>query len=507
MRRNKFLLISLISLVFIVLSVFPFPHRQFIIQQLCSTNHYNSSHIPAAFCSEREEDPFGVFNDIVTVNGKMSLDYAGELGIKRTRLGLFWEMIEPLEGKFNWTLADKVIDMHYKAKISPLITVKSVSRWGADSGGGPLGKFRAGPPKDMKKYRKFIRAIAGRYKGKVKYWQIENEVFDKTLDTSPFWNGTKEQYLELLKAAYEEIKKADPEAKVVIAGFANYLFVKYSEGNPKAKLFFEYVLEKGKDYYDVIDFHQYFTPDYLDEELAIIHGTMQKLGLKKELITTEVGDFDIRLFLVQAVNPQKKIPIVQEFLKIPSVRKKLNEYLKGGVTNLERNQFSIFLKRNPDSGPLLEKYQAENLTKRLCINLSQGVTQFYWAWMMDQNDPIDWFMGNMSLTDSDGRKKPHFYTYKMLILKLRGFKNVKEIKIRRGIRFFQFLFADGRKLFIIWSDLEKQGIDLRPYVSDSDIKITHIITKRGETHRDAVTEKTKSCTLPLTVTPVIVEGR
>ena len=498
MKRNRCLIFLLILPVLII---------QVCLPIRCFKDNSESSHIPQAFCSERKEDPFGVFNDIATVKGKMSLDYAVELGIKRTRLGLFWEMVEPFEGKYNWTLVDKVINMHHKAGISPLITVKSVSRWGAYSGGGPLGKYRAGPPKDMKKYRKFIRAVASRYKDKVKYWQIENEVFDKTLYTSPFWNGTKEQYLELLKAAYEEIKKVDPDAKVVIAGFANFLFVKYSEGNPNAKLFFEYVLDKGRDYYDVIDFHQYFTTNHLSEELAIINGTMKKLGLKKELITTEVGDFDIRLFLVQALNPQKKIPIVQEFMKIPSVRNKLNEYLKGGVTSRERNQFSIFLKENSDSGPLLEKYQAENLTKRVCINLSQGVTQFYWAWMMDQKDPIDWYMGHMSLTDRDGRRKPHFYTYKILISKLRGFKNVKEIKVAKGIRFFQFSFPDKRKLFIVWSEPKKQEIDLRPYISNPEIKITHIITKRRKTDGNAMVHKTKCCTLALTVTPIIVEGR
>lgn len=463
--------------------------------------------IPRAFCSETNGNPFGVFNDIVTVKGKMSLDFAGELGISHTRLGVFWDMVEPAEGRFHWILADRVIDMHIKAGISPLLTVKSVSRWGADSGGGTFGRFRAGPPKDMKKYRAFIRTIAKRYKGKVRYWQIENEVFDKTLADSPFWNGTKEQYLELLKVASEEIRKVDPDAKVVLAGFANYLFVKYSEGNPKAKLFLEYVLDKGRNYYDIIDFHQYYTPDYLEEELMIIRKTMKKYHLNKELITTEAGDFDIRLFLVQAVNPEKEIPIVKEFLKIPAVRQKLKEYTRDGVTNEERNLFSIFLKRDPHSGPILEKYQAENLTKRICISLSHGVTQFYWVWMMDQEKPIDWFMGNMSLADSNGRKKPHFYTYRMLIRKLRGYSSVKEITNQKGIRLFQYSFKDGRKLFILWSDSPGRKIDLNPYFQQKDITITHIITKRGETDKDAVVQNKKAGMLPLTIAPVIVEGR
>ena len=492
-RRFLFVL-----LVFIFLIINPLP---------TSPGMGHVSHIPEALCGENWDSPFGVFNDIEVIKGKLGLSYAKELGIKYTRLGLFWEMVEPVEGKYNWILTDRIINEHVKAGISPLVTVKCISRWGANSGGrGVYSKFRSGPPKSMKKYRKFIRTLATRYKGKVKYWQIENEVFDKTLYNSPFWNGTKEEYIELLKAAHEEIKKADPGAKVVMAGFANFLFVKYREGNPHAKMFFEYLLDKGRKYYDVIDFHQYFTPDYLYDELVIINKTMRKLGLKKKLITTEAGDFDIRLFAVQIANPGKKIPIVQKFLRIPSVNRKLREYMKGGVTKRERDKFSVFLKRDPTAGPILERYQAENLAKRLCINLSHGVKQFYWAWMMDQDNPIDWYMGHMCLADSDGRKKPHFYTYKLLIKKLKGFRNVKEIHVRKGIRLFSYTFAGNRKLFIMWSDSGKQKIDLRPYISASKIKVTRIIVRRGKTGRDAVIEMIKPGLITLTVTPVIVEA-
>ena len=49
-------------------------------------------------------------------------------------------------------------------------------------------------PKDIDKYKNFVRHMVERYKNKVKYWQIENEVFDTTLAPELFWHGTKEDY-------------------------------------------------------------------------------------------------------------------------------------------------------------------------------------------------------------------------------------------------------------------------------------------------------------------------
>ena len=66
-------------------------------------------------------------------------------------------------------------------------------------------------------WRKFVRACAQHYKGKLKTWEIWNE------QDGGFWkpNPNASQYVPLLKIAYEELKAADPENIVM-------------EENPKA---------------------------------------------------------------------------------------------------------------------------------------------------------------------------------------------------------------------------------------------------------------------------------
>lgn len=54
-------------------------------------------------------------------------------------------------------------------------------------------------------------ALATRYRGRVKRWEIESEL-------DRLWNGTVDDYLRLLDIAYRAIKAADPAAIVVAAG-------------------------------------------------------------------------------------------------------------------------------------------------------------------------------------------------------------------------------------------------------------------------------------------------
>ncbi|MCD4784165.1 MAG: endo-1,4-beta-xylanase [Candidatus Eremiobacteraeota bacterium] len=460
--------------------------------------------IDTAFAESTNSRPFGVFNDMVVEKGGLSIQEALELGNQRTRLILHWKMVEPRKGKFNFALVDRVIDMHHKLGIKPLVTIRCISKWGTKR---PSAKDRSAPPRDMSTYRRFIRKVASRYKGKVGYWQIENEVYDTTLGNSKFWNGTKEEYIELLKNAYDEIKKADPGANVVMAGFANVIFREIDRGNGKIKSFFEYLMNKGGNYCDTVDFHQYYEPDTVYNEVKILRDTMKKMGLKKEVISTEAGDLDIRLFPKHILHPEKPIPVVQKFLAIPDVRNKIKQLKKNKITPDELVEFAIFLKKNPRSGPILEKYQAENLVKRYCISLSQGVSQIYWVWMRDQEKPIDWFFGSMCLQDTDGRKKPHFWTYKLLILKLENFRRVKEIKNKTGAKIFRFDMAKGSPKYILWSDNGRKKLDISSLVSGSKVKITRIITQRGKTIRDVKTKTVSPKSIILDETPVFVEYR
>jgi len=65
----------------------------------------------------------------------------------------------------------------------------------------------------MQRWAMLINQLVNRYKGTVKYWEIENESFA---------DYTYEQYAELLQVAVESVRKADPQAKIVAFSGGGY---------------------------------------------------------------------------------------------------------------------------------------------------------------------------------------------------------------------------------------------------------------------------------------------
>ncbi len=64
-------------------------------------------------------------------------------------------------------------------------------------------------------FEEFITRIAETGKGRIKYYEIWNEP-----DIDPFYAGTTDEYLEMLRTAHRVIKKVDPAALVGTGGFA-----------------------------------------------------------------------------------------------------------------------------------------------------------------------------------------------------------------------------------------------------------------------------------------------
>src|SRR5438132_1581089 len=75
-----------------------------------------------------------------------------------------------------------------------------------------------GPPKDLQDYANFVRAVASRYKGRIRAYEIWNEP-----NLAREWCGkppSGKEYVQLLKLAYETIKAADPTAWIISAGLS-----------------------------------------------------------------------------------------------------------------------------------------------------------------------------------------------------------------------------------------------------------------------------------------------
>lgn len=121
------------------------------------------------------------------------------------RNDLWWHEIEKEKGKFDFEKSDSAVALFQKHDINLLGILCYASKWSVD--------FKApSTDSELDEYINYVKTIVSRYKGKIKYWEVWNE---PNLDE--FWKPkpNADDYSKMLKRAYTEIKKIDPEIKVI----------------------------------------------------------------------------------------------------------------------------------------------------------------------------------------------------------------------------------------------------------------------------------------------------
>lgn len=139
---------------------------------------------------------------------------AAELGMHWVKLEVNWRDFEPVQGEINFAALDPIVDTLIANNLSILFTVTAAPTWARAS------TDEDGPPDDFAHYGQFIGALAAHYVGQVQAYEIWNEP-----NLRREWNSTihsigPASYIELLRIAYETVKKADPAAVVISGGLA-----------------------------------------------------------------------------------------------------------------------------------------------------------------------------------------------------------------------------------------------------------------------------------------------
>ncbi|MCR9256589.1 MAG: hypothetical protein NXI16_10900 [Alphaproteobacteria bacterium] len=208
----------------------------------------------------------------------------------------YWNGLEPSQGSRNWTASDTYVQNAQTFGQNLQATVWPYAEWDQSGTHSPaassiifadeLGLYRHAPV-NTTAYAEFLTALVERYDGDgvddmagltqpVKYWEISNEpaVGSDIL----FFDGTAQEYFDLLKLSYETIKAADPDAIVVPAGLAG----------PQAEVqaFWSDVFALGGgQYMDVITFHSIGGPYDLHWADMNTFLTAQGVGDKPRWIT------------------------------------------------------------------------------------------------------------------------------------------------------------------------------------------------------------------------------
>jgi len=181
----------------------------------------------------------------------------GRIGAKWVRYwdngNIAWSSMEKEKGKWDWSAADAYIQRTVDAGLEPLVVLAGIPEWASSdtSYANYMGRGSFSPPKDLADWRNYCSLVAKRYKGKVKCYEVWNEPNGNELGPKGFFfYGSVEQYFELLKVAYEAVKEADPDAKVLAPSGTGHFFP-----------FLEALVKLGGlKYFDILSIHTYCVP-------------------------------------------------------------------------------------------------------------------------------------------------------------------------------------------------------------------------------------------------------
>ncbi len=374
------------------------------------------------------DSPFGIQDakfdelDLLVDLGASWVRYAGQFGI-------VWDIIEPKRNEFNWFLNDDLYLKTYRKNIKMLVEIIPVNRWDQSvKGERPAHKF----PRNLEAYKNFIRKMAERYDGDgiddapgspiVEYWLIENE-------PDFLWEDDPKKLAELIKISYQEIKRSNKKAKIVMAGVAA------PEGFPKFYIPLLERLDKIKDnpsdrYFDIFEFHWWVGGS----------GGYRETSFRGK--KTDIAEF------------------------IETIRKELKKYKYNvpiWITEMASHSGTPKMKiKDFDINPETERQQATELFKRFIFPLSLGIKKILWSTITEWNNfngegPNSYFdtvgLINNPKNDGESHKKLAYYTYKLMTEKLDGvdWDKMEKLELGKGV-FCYKLLKNHNPVYVLWTE-------------------------------------------------------
>jgi uncharacterized protein (TIGR03437 family) len=156
--------------------------------------------------------------------------------------GAQWAEVNTSPGVYNWAGLDAHVQRALANNAEVLLCLGRTPRWASarPDEACPYGPGQAAEPANDQYWRDWVTAVATRFKGKIKYWEIWNEPNDQN-----FYSGTPERMIELARQAYELLKRIDPNNKIVTPSYY------------KIEAFDQYLALGGGNYADIIGYHFY----------------------------------------------------------------------------------------------------------------------------------------------------------------------------------------------------------------------------------------------------------
>ena len=191
-----------------------------------------------------------------------------------------WKDLEPSKGVWDFSRLDALIALAQKHNVDVILPLALTPQWASQRPNehSAYTPGAAAPPTDINDWIDYVRAVTARYKGRVAYYEMGNE-----MNCPAMWTGTAAEIVSLQQAAYTTIKTIDPDAKLISANLTT------SNGLPLLRRLLDLDYANSAD---IVGYHFYVTPSQ-PEAIATLYSQISSLlntyGVNKPIWNTETG--------------------------------------------------------------------------------------------------------------------------------------------------------------------------------------------------------------------------
>lgn len=391
------------------------------------------------------------------------------LGGTLARVYLYWGQVEPEPGRFDWAVVDAILNQ-VESSDELWVTVCSSSPWATREATTFLPPS---PAKDEPTYARFVHTLVAHCRGRVAFWQCNNE----PSNTGLLWAGTAPEYVAQNQAFARAVRAADPDAAVVLGG-CGYDVLSSEEGSP-ARQFFDYVIDHGRDAFDLFSVHLYDDPARIPDHVASVRQMMGRHGFERPVVVGEYNGPTLFEF------PQAEARLQETMLAAfagdgtPGQGAAERSYQQAGEPADRRAMRALYAdmaRLPPQLQMFMDGCPPELAAKRDRINCRQIVTRNLFAlsvgvtrtacWNLapeipnytDRYNMMGFLFGKLALMDYDGAKLRRRHrsaaTFHLLARSLAGASSVTRLTLagHPGIVAFSVQREGRGPLHVLWRD-------------------------------------------------------
>lgn len=215
-------------------------------------------------------------------------EVATAAGVGWTRVIFWWHQLQP-GGPQDWNafyFPDGVLNQELSANRELVGIVAGTPAWASETGSPravPSGLYLPYDDPDNL-WGQFIYRLAQRYKGQINRWIIWNEPDVWDPEHPGFtWDGTVEDYVELLRVARRAARAANPDAVIHLAATTYWWDHQYGREQYFKRLLDAIVADPeaaAEDgFFDVASLHIYFKPQQVLEVTRYFRAELERHGL------------------------------------------------------------------------------------------------------------------------------------------------------------------------------------------------------------------------------------